>query len=126
MLISTFPTHLKMSGVIPIRKKKDITNIDNYERYIWPNIFLRWSNFFKLSIRVSLVTYLIKLFTAYDCKCRPWVNDDQVEKGRLIDLSKASDCTNRDLQVARLAGYGIIYESLFFFFKLFGRREAKN
>ena len=34
MLISRFPTDLKMSGVIAIRKKKDKTNIDNCERYL--------------------------------------------------------------------------------------------
>ena len=34
MLISKFPTDLKMSGVIPFLKKKDKTNIDNYERYL--------------------------------------------------------------------------------------------
>ena len=36
MLISKFPTDLKMSG-----KKKEKTNIESYERYVWANVFLR-------------------------------------------------------------------------------------
>ena len=127
LFISKFSTNLKNSDVIPVHKKKDETNIDNYRPISIPPTL---SKCLKGVCMTKCMFTLIQFFQSIDVgfvrdiaqngllpiivKWRPCVDDDKIGGAILTDLLKAFDCINHGLFIAKLAEYGFRYESLNF------------
>ena len=55
-------------------------------------------------------------------KCKASLDNKELAGSILMDLSKAFDCINHDLLIAKLAAYGLGWEAL----KLINKEETKN
>ena len=117
-----------MADITPAHKKLDKTNKDNYRPVsVLPCI----SKIFERLMEEKISTYMEKFHSNYLCGFRKGYNTEQcllsmIESWRkaldkrniagalLTDLSKAFDCLNHELLVAKLNAYGFDHVSLFY------------
>ena len=135
-----FPENLKWAEILPIFKKGDIYNKENYrpisilltiskvfERVIFDQINDFMQNKFSdllcglrkgFSTQVALIKLLQKWQQSLDNK--------EIIGTVLIDLSKAYDCIQHDLLLAKLEAYGFSKRAFSFLKKLFEREKTKS
>ena len=122
----TFPSNLKHADVTPAHKKGDRTDKSNYRPIsILPSI----SKIFERLLYYQMSTYVEKILSIYQCGFRKNYSsqhclivmlekwklclDKQGSTGVLItDLSKAFDCLDHDLIIAKLYAYGFDYKAV--------------
>ena len=124
ILSGKFPDSLKLSNIVPVHKKKDLTDKCNYRPV---SILPLFSQVFEKQLRSALYLYnfLNKLLWGF-CKAhstqhalfkllQAWQKelDNSGFIGTiLMDLSKAYDCLPHDLLIAKLGAYGLDRSSL--------------
>ena len=126
ILRKVFPGHLKIADITPAHKKDETTTKENYRPVsILPSI----SKIFEGNMFNQISTYIDNHLSKYLCGFRKGYSTQQclilmLEKWKkaldnhnvagalLTDLSKAFDCLNHELLIAKLAAYGFDHESL--------------
>ena len=124
ILSGKFPDSLKLSNIVPVHKKKDLTDKCNYRPV---SILPLFSQVFEKQLRSALYLYnfLNKLLWGF-CKAhstqhalfkllQAWQKelDNSGFIGTiLMDLSKAYDCLPRNLLIAKLGEYDLDRSSL--------------
>ncbi len=121
-----FPSNLKNADVTPAHKKGDRTDKSNYRPIsILPNI----SKVFERLLYYQMNTYVEKILSIYQCGFRKNYSSQHclvvmLEKWKLCldkrgstgvlltDLSKAFDCLDHDLIIAKLYAYGFDYKAV--------------
>ena len=135
---SIFPDKLKMAEITPGFKDGDKTCKSNYRPIsILPSV----SKIFERIIYNSIYEYIGKYLSPYLCGFRSGYSTQycllyMIEKWKRIldnkgiacalttDLSKAFDCVNHDLLIAKIAAYGFDYKSLSYILSyLTGRKQ---
>ena len=135
----SFPDEMKWADITPVYKKGDSTDKGNYrpisnlptiskvfERIIYDQMYSFFQNLFSFflggfrkgfSVQHSLARLLKKWQDCLDKK--------GVIGTVLIDLSKAFDCIQHDLLIAKLAAYGFSHKSLSFIFSYLRNRKQR-
>ena len=122
----TFPDELKYADIIPIHKKDSTSDKSNYRpisllptvsKVFEKLVFKQLSSFFETRLSKLLCGFRKKYSTQHSLfnLLKDWQNcvDKSGKVGAiLMDLSKAYDCLPHDLQIAKLAAYGVGKKSL--------------
>ena len=123
---STFPTALKYTDVRPVFKKDDKTDKENYRPI---SILPTLSKVYERFIYNQMYPYFDKRFSKFQWSFRKGFNaqhclitmiekwhrsvDGDGQAGALLtDLSKAFDCIDHELLIAKLYAYGLYLEIL--------------
>ena len=140
MSCSNFPTGMKYADVTPIHKKDDKTDKTNYRPIsILPNL----SKVYERLMYNQISPYFDSVFSKFQCGFRKGFNAQHclltmVEKWRktldeggetgavLTDLSKAFDCIDHNLLIAKLNAYGFEKRSLEFIHSYLTKRKQRT
>ena len=133
-----FPVALKFADITPTHKKDDTTNKENYRpASILPSV----SKIFERNMLEQISIYIDKYLSPYLCgfrkgystqhslivmleKWRKALDNGKLAGALLTDLSKAFDCINHDLLIAKLHVYGFDHGSLTYIYSyLTGRLQ---
>ena len=135
-----FPGPLKMADITPVYKKEENTNKSNYRPVsILPSV----SNIFERLMHDQIFSYIDSHLSNYLCGFRKgystqycliamlerWKKalDNQHLAGALLtDLSKAFDCLNHKLLIAKLEAYGFDYSSLALVYSYLSERKQRT
>ena len=134
---SYFPDELKHAEVIPIHKKDSKLEKSNYRPV---SILLNVSKIFEICISGQLSYHFEKILSKYQFGFRKGYNaqqcliamielwkksvDQKKSFGALLtDLSKAFDCIDHELLIAKLSAYGLDYSSLKLIFSYLENRK---
>ena len=140
ILRSNFPLPLKKADITPVYKKGDSTSKENYrpvsilppvskifERIMYDQILLYMNN--------HLSNYLCGFRKGYSTQycliamLEKWKKalDNHKNAGALLtDLSKAFDCLNHELLIAKLEAYGFDYLALAYVFSYLSCRKQRT
>ena len=136
---STFPTAMKYAEVTPIHKKDDKTDKENYRPIsILPNL----SKVYERLMYNQIYPYFQTIFSKFQCGFRKGFNAQHcllamVEKWRktldgggetgavLTDLSKAFDCIDHNLLIAKLNACGFEKQSINFIYSYLTKRKQR-
>ena len=131
-----YPNGLKYADVTPVFKKDDKSDKSNYRPIsILPNL----SKVYERIMQNQIYPYLNKIFSKYQCgfrkgfsaqhcliamieKWRQSLNSDGQAAAVLTDLSKAFDCIDHELLIAKLNAYGFDNSSLTFIYSYLSGR----
>ena len=137
---SIFPNALKEADVTPVHKKGDRTKIENYRPVsILPND----SKIYERNMYDQIYTYLEKYLSPSLCGFRKGYSTQHcltvmveswkkaIDKNKqagaiLTDLSKAFDCLNHKLLIAKLNAYGLNEDSLQFIYNYLTERKQRT
>ena len=140
ILSYNFPVSLKMADITPVHKKDERTAKTNYRPVsILPSI----SKIFERLMYLQISTYMDSYLSKYLCGFRKGYSTQHclilmLEKWRkaldkrnlagalTTDLSKAFDCLNHELLVAKLQAYGFSYPSLAFIDSYLSNRKQRT
>ena len=123
-----FPDSLKCAEVIPIFKKDDIMNKNNYRPV---SVLPCMSKVYEGVLVEQLNTYFNGIFSPYlsgfrkhhSChnvllryveRCKQFLDSNKFYGSVLTDLSKAFDCLPHRLLIAKLKAYGVCSDSCIF------------
>ena len=140
VLCGIFPSSLKKADITPGHKKLDTTNKDNYRPVsILPCI----SKLFERTMEEQILIYMQDYLNKYLCGFRKGYSSQHcllalVESWRkaldkrhlaaalLTDLSKAFDCINHELLIAKLDAYGFDHASLTYIYSYLTGRQHRT
>ena len=135
-----FPELLKLADTTPTHKEDDTSNKDNYRPVsILPSV----SKIFEREMFEHISGYIDKFLSPYLCGFRKEYNTQlclivMLEKWKraldngkiagelLTDLSKAFDCINHELLIAKLHAYGLDYTSLVYIHSYLTYRKQRT
>ena len=138
--VGIFPTPLKTGNVTPVHKKGEMTIKENYRPIsILPTV----SKIYERNMCNEIQNYIDKYLSPYLCGFRKgfgtqhclavmvevWKKAIDLKEhagGVLTDLSKAFDCLNHELLIAKLATYGFSEKSLKFLYNYLSERKQKT
>ena len=134
----TFLSELKNAYMIPVFKKKDRNDVENYRPgSILPNL----SKIYERCLYGQMYKYFNHILWKWQCRFRKgtqhcllvMMNKWQkcLDKGglsgaMLTDLSKTFDCILHNLLIAKLAAYGFDYQSLRIMESFLSNREQRS
>ena len=135
-----YPTSLKVANVTPIHKKDEKTLMKNYRPVSLLPIV---SKLYEKTMYNQILTYIDKSLSPYlfgfrkghsteQCltiMLEAWKKalDEKKYAGAILtDLSKAFDCLNHDLLVAKLSAYGFDHISLKFIYSYLKERKQRT
>ena len=135
----TFPNKLTWADIIPVHKKGSTTDKSNYRPI---SLLPAFSKVFERVIYNQLIKFFETKLSKFLCGFRKrystqhalfnllknWQNSlDHNEKvgTLLMDLSKAYDTLPHDLLIAKLAAYGLEYNSLKFLYSYLSNRKQR-
>ena len=136
---SHFPNFLKLADVIPAHKKGERTMKDNYRpvsilppisKIFERNIFEQLSSYIEKLLSPSLFGFR-KGYSTQHClsiminKWKKAIDSGKIAGALITDLSKAFDCLNHELLIAKLGAYGFSHSSLKYIYRSF-RSKTKN
>ena len=137
---SNFPNSLKLADVTPAHKKEERTMKDNYRPVsILPPI----SKVFERNMFDQISSYIDKYLSPFLCGFRKglstqycltamldhWkkaIDNEKLAGAVLTDLSKAFDCLNHELLIAKLEAYGLDPPSLTFIYSYLSQRKQRT
>ena len=137
---STFPAAMKYAEVTAIHKKDDKTDKENCRPIsILPNL----SKVYERLMYNQIYSYFQTVFSKFQCGFRKGFNTQHcllamVEKWRktldgggetgafLTDLSKAFDCIDHNLLIAKLNAYGFDKQSINFIYSYLAKRKQRT
>ena len=140
LLHGEFPALLKKADITPGHKKLDATNKDNYRPIsILPCV----SKLFERTMQEQIAYYMQRFLSPYLCGFRKGYNTQHcllaiieswrkaLDKGYvagalLTDLSKAFDCINHDLLIAKLDAYGFDKAALKYIYSYLTGRQHRT
>ena len=138
ILKSEFPDAMKMADITPAHKKDDKTSKENYRPV---SILSSTSKIFEKMIYEDVSHYMDNKLSPYLCgfrkgystqhclivmleKWKKALDKKNVAGALLTDLSKAFDCLNHELLIAKLDAYGFDHASLYLILSyLTGRKQ---
>ena len=138
LLCYEFPTALKQAEIFPGFKKYETTNKDNYRPI---SILPASSKIFERIMEIQILAYMSPYLSNYLCafrkgystqycllamleKWRKAIDNRNLAGALLTDLSKAFDCLNHELLIAKLDAYGFDEASLTYIYSyLTGRKH---
>ena len=138
--VGLFPSTLKTGNVTPVHKKGEMTTKENYRPIsILPTV----SKIYERNMYNQILNYIDKYLSPFLCGFRKGFGTQHclaamIEKwkkaidlkecagGVLTDLSKAFDCLNHELLIAKLATYGFSESSLQFLYSYLSERKQKT
>ena len=139
-LLCTFPSALKMADITPAHKKDEKSNKDNYRPIsILPSI----SKIFEKDMYEQIIAYIETHLSQYLCgfrkgyctqhclilmleKWRKALDKRNIAGALLTDLSKAFDCLNHELLIAKLEAYGFDHSSLDYIYSYLSNRRQRT
>ena len=136
---SNFPLEMKQADVIPIFKKGDKTDKENYRPI---SILTILSKIYERLIYEQIYPYFDHIFSKYQCGFRKGYSAQHcllsmIEKWRraldngenigalLTDLSKAFDCIDHGLLIAKLSAYGLDRNATKLFYSYLNERKQR-
>ena len=121
---ATFPSELKNADVIPVFKKKDRNNIENYRPVsILPNL----SKIYERCLYDQMYKYFNHILSKWQCGFRKGFSTTLSQHGAILtDLSKAFDSILHDLLIAKLAAYGFDHQSLRIMESFLSKRQQRT
>ena len=140
LLDGTFLEDLKTTEVVPVYKKKKRTDKNNYRPV---SILSNISKIYERSFYNQMYDYFDSIFSKYQCgfrkghspqhcllymieKIKQARDNNNVFAAVLTDLSKAFDCINHELLIAKLNAYGFDSPSLKFISAYLNFRKQKT
>ena len=135
-----FPGPLKLADITPVHKKDETTSKENYRPVsILPSI----SKIFERNMFDQISTYIDNHISKYLCgfrkgystqhcliimleKWRKALDNRKLAGALLTDLSKAFDCLNHELLIAKLNAYGFDHASLEFIYSYLSDRKHRT
>ena len=137
---STFPNALKEADVTPIHKKGDRTQTENYRPV---SILPTNSKIYERNMYDQIYSHIEKYLSPYLCGFRKGYSTQHclaamieswkkaIDKNKnagavLTDLSKAFDCLNHKLLIAKLDAYGFDTSSLQFIYSYLTDRKQRT
>ena len=135
-----YPNGLKYADATPVFKKDDKFDKSKYRSTsILPNL----SKVYERIMQNQIYPNLNKIFSKYQCgfrkgfsaqhcliamieKWRQSLNSDRQAAAVLTDLSKAFDCIDHELLIAKLNAYGFDNSSLTFIYSYFSERKQRT
>ena len=137
---STFPSPLKLADITPVHKKNETTFKDNYRPVsLLPSV----SKIFERNMADQISNYFENFFSPFLCgfrqgfgtqtclavmmeKWKMGLDKGKVAGALLTDLSKAFDCLNHDLLIAKLNTYGFDKNSLALLHSYLYKRQQRT
>ena len=135
-----FPGSLKLADITPVHKKHETTSKENYRPVsILPSI----SKIFERNMFDQISFYMDKHISKYLCgfrkgystqhcliimleKWKKALDNRKLAGALLTDLSKAFDCLNHELMIAKLEAYGFDQVSLEFIYSYLSDRKHRT
>ena len=135
-----FPSSLKLADITPAHKKNERSIKNNYRPVsILPSI----SKVFERNMFDQISVYIDKYLSPFLCGFRKgfstqycltvmlerWkkaIDNGKLAGGLLTDLSKAFDCINHELLIAKLEAYGFDIDSLNYMYSYLSKRKQRT
>ena len=135
-----FPPNLKMADISPAHKRDETTNKENYRPIsILPAVSKIFEKIMydqiEIYMNIHLSDYLCGFRKGYSTqycllsmleKWKKALDKHHVAGGLLTDLSKAFDCLNHDLLIAKLEAYGFDDKSLAYIHSYLSERKHRT
>ena len=138
--ISNFPARLKCADITPVHKKDETTKKDNYRPVsILPSI----SKIFERDMFDQISLYFNNILSPFICgfrkgystqhcliimieRWRKALDNSKITGALLTDLSKAFDCLNHELLIAKLEAYGFHHDALTYIHSYLSERKQRT